>query len=187
MSKISLDPKIEKKIIEKARKDKSEFAPIYSHYKKHILDFFSFRVSDFSTAEELTSTTFEKSLKSLDNFQWQGVSFSAWLYRIARNTLIDYYRRENNKTEASSLDLVKEIPSKEAPPHEKVETMFAEEQLYEVLQQLPPREKEIIYLKFFDGYTNKVISEVTGLSETNVGTIIYRTIRRLRKMYKESK
>ncbi|HEC72239.1 MAG TPA: sigma-70 family RNA polymerase sigma factor, partial [Thermoplasmatales archaeon] len=152
---------------------------------KHIQNFFSFRVSDFHTAEELASTTFEKALKSLDNFQWQGVSFSAWLYRIARNTLIDYYRKENRKGNTSSLDMVMEIPSDEDSPLDKVETMFAEEQLYEVLQQLPPKEKEIIYLKFFDGYTNKVIAEVTGLSETNVGTIIYRTIRKLREMYKD--
>jgi len=186
MSKISLDPKIEKRIIEKARKDKKEFAPLYTHYKKHIQNFFSFRVGNFNTAEELTSVTFEKALKSLDNFQWQGVSFSAWLYRIARNTLIDYYRKESRKTETSSLDLVQEIPSSDATPHEEVETMFAEEHLYEVLQHLPPREKEIIYLKFFDGYTNKIISEVTGLSETNVGTIVYRTIKKLREVYKNN-
>jgi len=183
MSKISLDPKLEKKLIEKSRKDKNEFAPLYSHYKKHIHKFFLYRVKDLETAEELTSTTFEKALKSLDNFQWQGVSFSAWLYRIARNSLIDHYRKKNKRDRTSSLEIVKNMASDEETPAEKVETMFAEERLYEVIKQLPPREQEIIYLKFFDGYTNKVISEITELSETNVGTIVYRTIKKLRELY----
>lgn len=186
MSKISLEPKLEKRLIEKSRKDKKEFAPIYAHYKDHIHNFFKYRVSNRETAEELTSTTFEKALKSLDNFQWQGISFSAWLYRIARNTLIDHYRKKERRDKTSSLEIVSDIASKEATPEEKVETMFAEEKLYEVIKLLPSREQEIIYLKFFDGYTNKVIAEITELSETNVGTIIYRTIRKLREFYSES-
>lgn len=186
MSKISMDPKIEKKIIEKSRKNVEEFAPIYKHYNKHIRKFFSFRVNGVETAEELTSITFEKALKGLDNFQWQGLSFSSWLYRIARNTLIDHYRKKNKRDKTSPLEIVHHLPSKESTPEEKVETMFAEEKLYEILKQLPPREQEIIYLKFFDGYTNKVIAKITDLSETNVGTIVYRTIKKLRRIYKDS-
>ncbi len=186
MSSISLDPKIEKKLVEEARKDKSKFGPLYKHYKKYILEFFTYRVNDYSTAEELTSVVFEKALNGLDGFQWQGVPFSAWLYRIARNTLIDHYRKGTKSREVSSLELVQELPSKEKQPHEIVETMFTEELLYKILQEIPTREQEIIYLKFFDGYTNKVIAQITDLSETNVGTIIYRTIRKLRELYREN-
>lgn len=186
MSSISLDPKIEKRIIEEARKEKAKFGPLYKHYKKYIFEFFTYRVEDYNTAEELTSVVFEKALKGLDNFQWQGVPFSAWLYRIARNTLIDHYRKKAKNKEISSLELIQELPSKEKQPHEIVETMFTEELLYNILQELPSREKEIIYLKFFDGYTNKIIAEITSLSETNVGTILYRTIRKLRELYREN-
>ncbi len=186
MSSISLDPKLEKKLIEQARKDKSKFGPLYKHYKKYILEFFKHRVNDYLTSEELTSVVFEKALNGLDNFQWQGVPFSAWLYRIARNTLIDHYRQSTKAKRTSSIEVIAELPSKEKPPHEKIETMFSEEILYQIINELPSREKEIIYLKFFDGYTNKVIAQITNLSETNVGTIIYRTIRKLRKMYQEN-
>jgi len=186
MSKISMDPKTERRLIEKSRKNKEEFAPIYKHYKRHIKKFFTFRVTGSETAEELTSITFEKALKGLDNFQWQGVSFSSWLFRIARNTLIDFYRKKDKRNKTSSLEIVYHLPSGESTPEEKVETMFAEEKLYKILKQLPPREQEIIYLKFFDGYTNKVIAQITELSETNIGTIVYRTIKKLRKMYSDS-
>lgn len=181
-----MDPKTEKRIIEKSRKNIEEFAPIYRHYNKHIKKFFLYRVSGSEMAEELTSITFEKALKGLDNFQWQGVSFSSWLYRIARNTLIDHYRKKDKRDKTSPIEVGHHLPSKESSPEEMIETMFAEEKLYEIIKQLPPREQEIIYLKFFDGYTNKIIAQITDLSETNVGTIVYRTIKKLREMYHKS-
>ncbi len=183
MSKISLEPDLEKKLIKDSRKDKSNFSPLYKHYKKYIHEFFSYRVSEETSAEELTSTVFEKALKSLDNFQWQGVSFSAWLYKIARNTLIDYYRNNEKRKKITNLDRTYDLPSKEKSPHEQIETMFEEDLLHKILNKLNTREREIIYMKFFDGYTNKLIAKITGLSETNVGTIVYRTIRKLRKIY----
>lgn len=184
MSKISLDPKIELEHIERARKDKQHFAPLYSHYEKHINRYFMYRTTNTEAAEELTAKVFEKALNGLDNFQWQGVSFSAWLYRIAHNTLVDFYRAEN-KNKAVSLELHKNIQSDENSPQQEVEKVFEEELLYKLLEELPPREKDIIYMKFFDGYTNRLISQLTGLSETNVGTIIYRAIKRMRQVYTE--
>lgn len=185
MSTISLDAKTEKRLIEEARKDRTKFGPLYKHYQPYINNFFKYRVSDYNTTQELTSVVFEKALKGLDNFQWQGVPFSAWLFRIARNTLIDHYRKKAKDTEVASVDFLHELPSKEKQPPEIVESMFAEELLYNILRELPSREQEIIYLKFFDGYTNKVIAQITELSETNIGTIIYRTIKKLRVMYEK--
>lgn len=186
MSVISLDPKLEKKYIEDSRKDKEKFAPLYKHYKEYIKKFFLYRVNTEQNAEELTAQTFEKALKGLDNFQWQGVSFSAWLYKIARNTLIDHYRKNDKRSEVSSLDQHYSLPSDDKSPEDKIEIMFSEDILHKVLQELPSREREIIYLKFFDGYTNKLIAELTDLSETNVGTIVHRVLKKLRKIYQEN-
>ena len=183
MSIISLPQEIEKKIIENSRNDKKHFGQIYKHYKDHIYKFFYYRVNDKVISDDLTSIVFEKALKGLDNFQWQGVSFSAWLYRIARNQLIDYYRKTDKRNATTNVEHLNSFESKEKTPEEKMEEMFAEDLLYQVLKQLPSREREIIYYKFFDGYTNRLIAEITGLSETNVGTIVYRTLRKLRDMY----
>ena len=186
MSVVSLEPEIEKKHIEAARRNKSDFAPLYEHYKTPIQNFFSYRLTDPIAAEELTSTVFEKALKGIDNFQWQGVSFSAWLFRIARNTLIDHYREQGKSSEkVSQLDHSIDIPSKEKSIPDQIETKFAEELLYEILSELPTREQEIIYMKFFDGYTNRLIAQLTGISETNVGTIVYRAIKKLRGIYRD--
>ncbi|MFC1621963.1 RNA polymerase sigma factor [Patescibacteria group bacterium] len=183
MSKVSMDLKKEKRLIELARKDKKHFGPLYKHYVRHIMKYFSFRLNNNQIAEELTSQTFEKALKGLDNFQWQGVSFSAWLYRIARNTLVDYYRKNEKRSKVSSLDDTFEPEGDSPTPPEQVEIAFEQEYLHKLLNELPQRDRDIIYMKFFDGYTNRVIAKTTGLSETNVGTIVYRAIRKLREMY----
>lgn len=186
MSVISLDPKIEKKLIEGSRKDKEQFAPLYRNYKEHIKKFFIYRVKTNEIADELTSVTFEKALNGLDNFQWQGISFSAWLYKIARNTLIDHYRKNEKEKVSTSIEEHHGLPSKEKAPPEKIEIMFSEDILHKVLDELPAREREIIYLKFFDGYTNKLIAQLTDLSETNVGTIVHRTLKKLKRIYQEN-
>ena len=120
MSTISLDPKIEKRLIEASKKDKKNFSPIYAHYKNHIYKFFFVRTNDETLSDELTSIVFEKALKGLSNFQWQGISFSAWLYRIARNTLIDYFRGNEKRQKAVSIDTHLHLPSLEKTPHEQM-------------------------------------------------------------------
>jgi len=180
MSKISLDPKKEKRIIDKSRKNREEFAPLYKHYQPYIKKFFSLRVyAEPEAVEDLTSDVFKKAIAGLDNFQWQGVSFSAWLYKIARNTLIDYYRSVKKNISLSELEAT--IKSKDKGPDELAFDSLNEELLKRLLQNLPERERNIIYMKFYDGYTNKTIAEVLDLSETNVSTIVYRSVRKLRE------
>lgn len=185
MSKISLNANLERRIIEASRKDRRKFAPLYNHYQSHVLNFFKYRVSDNHSAEELTSMTFEKILNGLDNYQWQGIPFSAWIFRIARNTLIDHYRKAEKLKKNSQLDKNHlEISDQETPA-----TIFEEESsetvLYKIVNELPSREREIIFMKFFDGYTNRLIADLSGLTETNVGTIIYRALRKMREMYEK--
>ncbi len=184
MSVVSLEPEIERRLVKQAQRDKKKFAPLYNHYLQPITKFITSRTSDPAMAQDLISKTFEKALKSIDNFQWQGVSFSAWLYRIAKNTLIDHYRSKEHMHTPQTIEEM-ELPSHAATPDKVFETEAENKLLYQMLNELPPKEREIIYLKFFDGYTNKVIANLSNLTETNVGTIVYRAIKRIRELYKE--
>jgi RNA polymerase sigma factor (sigma-70 family) len=85
----------DEKFMLKERYSKSDFTKIYSLFNKKILDFLSKKVSSKEIAEDLTAEVFEKVFKTLGDYQWQGISVSAWIYRIARNHLIDYYRKQN--------------------------------------------------------------------------------------------
>lgn len=181
MSKISLDPETERRLIKKTQRDKKAFAPLYKHYYPYIKRFFAIRLTDFEVVEDLTSKVFEKALLGIDSFQWQGVSFSAWLYKIAKNTLVDFFREQERTKRETSLSNIRPLKSFDKTPEEILIEMDSENELHLLLDVLPKREREIIYMKFFEGYTNRAIARLTGLSETNVGTIVYRTVRKLRE------
>ncbi|MFZ5424835.1 MAG: RNA polymerase sigma factor [Patescibacteria group bacterium] len=180
MSKISLDPNQEQKLVEASKKDRQAFGKLYEHYHIHIHRYVSIKVSNKNTAEDITSLVFQKAMEGIENFKWQGVSFSSWLYRIARNTVIDHYRAQNKESNNISLEYVN-IQSKEKTPEESAIHTEFEELIEDILHTLPEREKQIVYMKFFEGYTNKTIAKLLEISESNVGTILHRTVKKLRK------
>lgn len=180
MSIVSLDSKLEKALVEAAKQDVEKFGQLYKHYYPHILKYFQVRLSDQMIIEDLASQTFEKALKNLQKFDWQGFSFSSWLYRIARNLLIDYLRKPELRTKAEMPD-EQQISSTDQSAQYQLEQEYQSELMLKILNTLPKRERDVIYMKFYDGYTNKVIAEITGLSETNIGTIIYRAVKQMQQ------
>jgi len=182
MSKVSLDQDLEKKLVKKVQRgDKKSFGIIFQHYYPFIKSYFLQRGVSQPTGEDLSSTVFEKALKGIDNFKWQGLSLSSWLYKIARNLLIDYYRNnERSKSKTYPIELIENVPSTLETPEEAALKNDSNFYLVDLLSTLPEREAQIISLKFFDGYTNKSIAQMLDLTETNVSTIIYRVVGRLR-------
>lgn len=170
----------EKKQVNKSQKDKSYFEPLYRYYKPKIYSYILNKVNlDKNTAEDLTSITFEKALKGLDTYVWQGLSFSAWLYRIAGNTVIDHYRTTNNKPLQVNTDNL--LQSNENIELDVIEFDF-EQRIKTLISKLPKRERQVIILKFYEGLTNQEIANKLNISETNTSTILYRIMKKLRIM-----
>ena len=184
MSKVSMDLTKEKKLIRTAQKGgeagRSAFEAIYVHYKPHLEKFFRARLGAKTIIDDLVADVFTKALNGLDSFRWQGVSLSAWLYKISRNVLIDYFREEDKRKSASIKDIAPP-ETKEEGPSELAAKAEEYNLLHRVLETLPKREQKIIYLKFFEGRRNKDIAEMMNLSETNVGTIVHRTMKNLKE------
>lgn len=182
MTPIKLDPHQEKRLIKAAQKERRAFAPLYQHYYPKIRTYIRHRVGQSEFHEDLTSTVFTKALEALDNFRWQGVPFSAWLYRISHNVVVDFYRKQEQRSGKTALvEDIEQLPTHQRGPEEDALIFDTGSQLKELLATLPARERKIVYMKFFEGYTNKTIARLMDLSETNVGTIVNRSVSRLRK------
>ncbi len=153
---------------------KKNFSQIYKNHYPRILNFLTSKTSKNEDAEDLTSAVFEKAYKGLDNFKWQGLPISSWLFKIARNTLIDFYRTQKKVVPIESIIHTKSSGSQ--LDQEVLSDIYFEQ----ILKTLNQKERKIIYMKFFEGHTNKSIAEKTNLSETNIGTIIHRIISKLR-------
>lgn len=142
-------------------------------------------MSSREVAEDLTSDIFEKILKSINDFQWQGITVSAWIFRIARNHVIDYYRKNSKRKKDRSLDDVANMVASSAPNIEvEIEADEIETELFNSIRELRENDQYLIYYKFFEEMSNKQIAKITGLSETNIGTRLHRIRKKLEKILK---
>lgn len=161
------------------------FAELYEQYLPKVFRYIQYRVNSMQLAEDLTSTTFEKALVNFSRYSSDKAKFSTWIFSIARNVVIDYYRVSQRK-QTAPLEEAGEVPSKDLSPEEK---LFQGEELARLqgyLAQLQQDEQEIIRLKFGAELNNRQIAKMLGLSESNVGTRLYRAVRKLRDSFQES-
>ncbi|MBM2832362.1 MAG: polymerase, sigma-24 subunit, subfamily [Dehalococcoidia bacterium] len=160
------------------------FAELYDQYLDKVFRYIKYRVNGREVAENLTSTVFEKALVNFAKYNSDRASFSTWLFSIARNVLVDHYRVDGRR-HSIPLDDVSDRPSTEISPEEAFELKEEAEKLNLYLAQLPQEEQEIIRLKFAAELNNRQIARMLGLTETNVGTKLYRAVRKLRDSFKE--
>jgi RNA polymerase sigma factor (sigma-70 family) len=161
------------------------FAVLYEQFMPKVYRYISFRIRDENMVQDLTSIVFEKALTKFSSFNPQKASFSTWLFTITRNTVIDHYRVRKNdeylwEPETPAYNSV-QYPS---PDDEAIKTENTRK-LRTFLSRLNKREQEVIILKYSNGMSNREIAEVLNLTETNVGSILCRTIRKLRSSFLE--
>jgi RNA polymerase sigma-70 factor (ECF subfamily) len=164
--------------VKRCQKGETEaFGVLYDRYLDPIYRFIYYKTFAKETAEDLTSDTFHKALKKINSFDAEKGNFSSWLYRIARNSVIDYYR--TNKS-ALPLDDVFDVGVDERTS----ETLDAISQLEKVtayLQTLNAKQREIITLRIWEDRSYKEIAELVGGSEDSVKMAFSRSIRDLRE------
>jgi len=161
------------------------FAELYDEFMPKVFRYISYEVNHQQITEDLTSTVFEKALASFDKYSSDKAAFSTWIFSIARNTLIDYYRT-NKMRQQVDLDEAVEVPSREPSPQEEVEKKAEQECLRECLARLPEGDREIIQLKFAGEFNNRQIAKMLGLSESNVGVRLFRAVKKLREDFNKS-
>lgn len=168
----------------KAENAREAFAELYEYYLPKVFRYISYQVGDVHLAEDLTSAVFEKALTRLDSYRSNKASFSTWLLTVARNAVIDHYRVRSRKI-IISIEETFELASEETSPEEEVIRKGELQRLEIYLRELPQQEREIISLKFGAELNNRQIAKILGLSESNVGTKLYRTICKLKDKFEE--
>lgn len=150
-----------------------------------VFRYLQYRVSNIQLTEDLTATTFEKALVSFSRYSSDKAKFSTWIFSIARNVVIDHYRVTGRRM-TIPLEEASEVASKDLPPEEELLKREELERLQICLTGISEEEQEIIRLKFGAELNNRQIATMLGLSESNVGTRLYRAVRKLRDSFQES-
>lgn len=174
----------EKKLIAKAKKDPEAFGRLYNEYYSRIFGYSLKRVANIDIAKDITSETFIKALKNIWKFRWKNISFSSWLYRVASNEIVNYYRGKHRKTipfdeiaePASNQNILEEVV--EAEEELKKHEDFLE--IQEKIIKMDIKYQEVITLRFFEKKQIKEIVEILGKKEGTIKSLLHRGLEKLR-------
>lgn len=183
LTNTGLQPHItEHQQVERAQADPQAFKPLYEKYYEPILRFVYQRCSDKETAYDITAHVFLKAMQNLKNYTYKGLPFSSWLYRIARNEVIDHHRQKPHER-AVSLDrsgLGNILQDTESADKEEYIQLILKE-----LKGLSEDEMQMIEMKYFEKRQFKEIAEILDITETNAKVRAHRIIEKLRKSLME--
>jgi len=170
-------------LMEQVRDGNAEkLAILFERYHVMLYNFFLRLTSNRSVSEDLVQDVFIRILKYRSSYKGQD-KFIIWLYRIARNTHIDYLRKR--KDEVSLGEQWDEVPSQEPTPPEKVEQAQEIVRLSQALAKLPLKKREVIILSRFQNLKYKEIAELLGCQIGTVKALIHRSTKELGKAYFE--
>jgi RNA polymerase sigma-70 factor (ECF subfamily) len=169
----------EEALIARAKAEPVAFAAIYDHYFPRIYNYVRYHVENQEIAEDITAQIFEKALTRLNQFSPKRGSLANWLFGITRYAIRDHLRVKKRRLWCS-LDVLARWRSADPLPEQLVIQNDLHAQILKAVTKLRDREKDLIALKFGAKLTNRQIAALTDLSESNVGVILYRTVRKLR-------
>lgn len=147
-----------------------------------LYNYFRYRLGEETTAEDLTSLVLEKAWLKRHRYRRDRAAFSVWLFAIARNEVVAYLRKRDHTIPLSMTERAEDETAEQVLEHTQ-----DLQRLSQLLGDLPDRERELLALKYGADLNNREIAVLTGLGESNVGTILSRTLQKIREQWEGSR
>jgi RNA polymerase sigma-70 factor, ECF subfamily len=174
-------PDQEQKLVEEVKRDPAKFGELYDRYFDQIYRYVYRRCSDKDTVYDIVSQTFYDALSHIKDYEWRGFAFSSWLYKIAHNNVLKWYRTQSRQKIVDLEEGKNMVDFSSNPVREAIENEVKDE-IGAVLVKLEQEEREIIRLKFFEGASNIEIAEIMGLSANHIGVKVFRALRKVKQL-----
>ena len=172
-------------LVELARGGDAEaFGMLYDHYQGSVYRFLFYRTRSAPLAEDLTSETFFRALRSMQGFRWQGKDFGAWLMTIARNLATDHFKAGRTRLEMTTEDMGQHDDTTEGP-ESAVLAGLTNEILLKALTALPDEQRDCLVMRFLQGMSIAETAAVLGRSDGAVKQLQLRGVRNLAKLMPE--
>ncbi len=163
--------------------DQEAFAQLYEEHFDKIYRYVTFKIGNETEAEDMTQQVFLNALKSISSFKWKGIPFSAWLFRIAHNQVVDYLRRKKR----TAVPLDESLASNDNNPQLVVEQRLDIEQLVLATEKLTEAQREVISLRFAGELSIAQVAKAMGKSQGAVKALQHSAIVALRKTLRVTK
>lgn len=164
--------------------DRAAFSQLYERHVQAIYRYVALRVNDERLAEDITADVFVRALEGIEKFEYRGVPFSAWLYRIARDRVVDHYRRQSRHRDAS---LSESLASDAPEPHDTVVSDMDRQQIDACLERLKDDQRQVIILRFMEHLRAEEIAQILGKTAVTVRSIQHRALASLSRMMAEER
>jgi len=158
-----------------------DFDALYRSSRDDVFAYVATLLRDRSAAEDVTAAAFERAYRKQGSFRPARGTERSWLFGIARNAALDELRRR--KRNAAMTAEPEDVEA--ATPEDQADLALRRASLRGALAGLPPRERELIALKFHAGLDNAELARVLGVSVSNAGTLLHRAVQKLRKAIDE--
>ncbi len=170
-------------LVRRAQQGHSEaFAGLYEAYYDKIYRYVMFKTGDTLEAEDLTEEVFLRMLESIGSFKWQGYPFTSWLFRIAHNLVIDYYRKAGRQKKTSLDDAMRVVGSDGVDVDRKLDIELSIKEVKEAMGGLTQLQQEVLSLRFAGGLSVAETAETMGKKENAVKALQHAAIKKLRTL-----
>lgn len=170
----------EQNIIEDAiNGDEKAFGLLYSHYQPQIYRFIYIKVSKKEKAEDITHQVFLKAWQSIKRFTYQKLPLSSWLYRIARNQVIDVYRTQKIEL---NIEEIQEVASEDKKVEDEIDIKKEVEKIKSAIRQLKPSQQDVIIMRYIEELSPQEIALALKKTPTAIRIIQYRALKSLRNI-----
>lgn len=159
--------------------DAEAFGDLYEQLLDDIYRYIYYRVSDHQEAEDLTEQVFLKAWQNIAGYKVQSVPFKAWIYRIAHNTVVDYYRTSKELAALSNDTIASKAAS---DPEAQILSQEQSEQLEHALRRLSPNQQSVLILRFISGFATDEIAEVLDRNVGAVRVLQYRALKAMQAL-----
>lgn len=160
--------------------DQAAIGELYDEFAERVYRFLLVHAREPADAEDLLQRTFLKVIEGLPRYEARGLPFAAWVFRIARNTVIDHTR---TRRDHASLDAVSDRPDDRRGPAELAEDASEQEDIRSALLMLTPDQREVIIYRFFAGLTPREIGSLMGRREGSIRALQFRAMEVLRTRF----
>ena len=171
--------------VQAAQQNPARFRVLYNRYYEPIFRFVYKRTVDETLAADLTSQVFLKAMQKIEQYTFQGVPFSAWLFRIASNEIAQHFRK-NKKIRVVTLE-ERTTQNLEDEYEDKEDLDINMGILKEVIHDLKPDEVELLELRFFEKRPFKEVADILDITENNAKVKIYRLLQKMKKRFVKRK
>ena len=166
----------ERLLIEAAQEDPARFAELYELHFERVYAYVVRRVGDRAETEDLTSEVFHHALSNLQRFEWRGIPFAAWLFRIAANLIFDRWQRKSRENIADEPEQIESAPARNAE-FEEVERKAT---LFRLVGSLPAEQRRVVVLRFVEQKSIKEVAREIRKTEGAVKQLQFRALSALR-------